>query len=77
VTLYALLDSRISRRELGHGDLYLTREEAEKDLADVLHDEPDLEPFLSMVKAATAGAIAELGLFLVLPTLRSPSRRGG
>lgn len=36
------------RPELGHGDLFLTREEAERALAEVLRDEPDLEPFLSV-----------------------------
>jgi hypothetical protein len=45
---FALVDWRISRRELGHGDLFLTREEAERALAEVLRDEPDLEPFLSV-----------------------------
>jgi hypothetical protein len=30
-----------------HGDLFLTREEAQA-LADVLKDEPQLEPFLSV-----------------------------
>jgi len=35
-------------REFGHGDLFLTREEAEAALADVLRDEPDLERFLSV-----------------------------
>jgi hypothetical protein len=43
-----LLDSRIGRREFGHGDLFLTREEAERALAEVLRDEPDLAPFLSV-----------------------------
>jgi hypothetical protein len=46
--LVRLIDSRISRREFGHGDLFLTCEEAEDALADVLRDEPDLEPFLSV-----------------------------
>lgn len=45
---FALVDWRISRREVGHGDLFLTREEAERALAEVLTDEPDLEPFLSV-----------------------------
>jgi hypothetical protein len=45
---FALVDWRISRREFGHGDLFLTREEAERALAEVLRDEPDLEPFLSV-----------------------------
>jgi hypothetical protein len=39
----ALIDSRIEHREFGHGDLFLTREEAEDALADFLKDEPDLE----------------------------------
>lgn len=47
-TMYALVDARIRRREFGHGDLFLTRENAEEALADVLRDEPDLEPFLSV-----------------------------
>ena len=45
---FALVDWRISRREFGHGDLFLTREEAERALAEVLRDEPDLKPFLSV-----------------------------
>jgi len=46
---YALIDSRIvQRREFGHGDLFLTREEAGEALADVLRDEPDLELYLSV-----------------------------
>ena len=45
---FALVDSRIGRREFGHGDLFLTREEAERALAEVLTDEPDLKPFLSV-----------------------------
>jgi hypothetical protein len=45
---FALVDWRISRRELCPGDLFLTREEAERALAKVLRDEPDLEPFLSV-----------------------------
>jgi hypothetical protein len=45
---FALVDWRISRREFGHGDLFLTREEAERALAEVLRNEPDLEPFLSV-----------------------------
>jgi hypothetical protein len=45
---FALVDWRISRRESGHGDLFVTREEAERALAEVLQDEPDLEPFLSV-----------------------------
>jgi hypothetical protein len=44
---FALIDSRIERRESGHGDLFLTREEAEDALADVLRDEPQLEPLLN------------------------------
>ena len=42
---FALIDSRISSREFGHGDLFLTHEEADSALADVLRDEPDLAPF--------------------------------
>ena len=45
---FALFDSRIGRREFGHGDLFLTRDEEEAALAEVLWDEPDLEPFLSV-----------------------------
>jgi hypothetical protein len=48
VAWFALIDSRIERREFGHGDLFLTREEAEDALLDVLRDEPQLEPFLSV-----------------------------
>jgi hypothetical protein len=46
VAWFALIDSRIERREFGHGDLFLTRKEADEALADVLEDEPHLEPFL-------------------------------
>jgi len=46
VAWFALIDSQISRRDFGLGDLFLTREEADSALADVLRDEPDLEPFL-------------------------------
>jgi hypothetical protein len=45
---FALIDSRISGREFGHGDLFFTRQEAENALAEVLRDEPQLEPFLSV-----------------------------
>jgi hypothetical protein len=34
----ALIHSRISRREFGYGDLFLTREEADSALGDVLRD---------------------------------------
>ena len=33
---FAVIDSRIGRREFGRGDLLLTREEAERVLAEVL-----------------------------------------
>jgi len=46
VAWFALIDSRIERREFGHGDLFLTRDEVEDALTDVLKDEPELEPFL-------------------------------
>jgi len=35
VAWFALIDSRIERRDFGHGDLFLKREEAERALADV------------------------------------------
>jgi hypothetical protein len=48
VAWFAPIDSRIERREFSHGDLFLTREEADSALAEVLRDEPQLEPFLSV-----------------------------
>jgi hypothetical protein len=48
VASFALIDSRIERREFGQGDLFLTREEADSALAEVLRDEPQLEPFVSV-----------------------------
>jgi hypothetical protein len=48
VAWFALIDSRIERREFGHSDLFLSRDEAEDALTNVLKDEPQLEPFLSV-----------------------------
>lgn len=44
--MFVLMDSRIRRREFGHGDSFLSREDAEEALAEVIADDPFLEPFL-------------------------------
>jgi hypothetical protein len=60
VVWFALVDSRITRREFGHGDLFLTREAAEAALAEAVRDGPDLEPFPQGRGPAASDAVVEL-----------------
>lgn len=60
--MFALVDSRIRRRAFGHGDLFLSREDAEEALAEVIADEPWLEPFLSVQDLGLPAPNLELAL---------------
>jgi hypothetical protein len=53
VIVYALIDSsdRLGEHPLGDAvEVYLDRQAAEQGLRRVIHDEPDWEPFMSLVK---------------------------